>query len=99
MLYLGERVGIFTAFDFILLEIDWLVNGISVCLHNAFVCVWFFNQSLLLLSIAQWKAVAYVLLNERAVPKISYWHLDLLALIMLSLINSHLPGSFQKEED
>lgn len=100
MLRHGEWVGIFAAFDLILFQIDWLLSGVSVCLCNIFGLFWFFvNLSLLLLRVSTWKAIAYVLLNERSVPKISHWHLGLLVLIMPLLLSSCLPGSFQKEEN
>lgn len=89
----------FTAFDLILLQIDWLVSGVSVCLCNVFICLFFLNLSLLLLRVSRWKAIAYVLLNEHTVPKISHWHLDLLALIVPLLLNSSLHGSLRKEEN
>lgn len=47
MLRHGEWVGIFTAFDLILFQIDWLVSGVSVCLCNVFGLFCFFLKSII----------------------------------------------------
>lgn len=86
-------MGLLTAFDLILLQTEWLFSEVSICLCNMFACFCVFNVSLPQLRVSNGKLEHRVLLNV----KISHWHLGLLTSIMPSLLNSCLPGSFQKE--